>query len=357
VDEKTIEVYEAEAERWRDTRPARFSDRAEAMGAALPPGAVRADLGCGAGKHLPFLGTPVVALDGAFAMVRLARDADPAAWPMQADLVDLPLRRGALAAAWARASYLHVPKVDLPRALADLHRVLTVGAPVDLTMRFGTHEGEVEDDEFPGRFFAEWEPEPLRAVLLGAGFSVEVCEHDGGEWIQVNATRLRTLPDFVGPGMRLLMVGLNPSEYSADRGFGFARPGNRFWPAALASGLVTRTHDPLHVLRVDHLGMTDLVKRATPRADGLTTAEYRDGLARVERLVTWLQPRAVCFAGLTGWRAAVDRKAVAGVQARTVGGRPVYVMPNPSGINAHATVDSLTDHLRAALALADSTSP
>jgi TDG/mug DNA glycosylase family protein len=353
VDRKTIEVYEAEAERWRDTRPARFSDRAEAMGAALPTGAVRADIGCGAGKHLPFLGTPVVALDGAFAMVRLARAAEPGAWPMQADLVDLPLRRGALAAAWARASYLHVPKVDLPRALADLHRVLQAGAPVDLTMRYGTHEGEVEDDEFPGRFFAEWEPEPLREVIVGAGFSVEVCEHDGGEWIQVNATRLRTLPDFVGPGMRLLVVGLNPSEYSADRGFGFARPGNRFWPAAAASGVVTRTHDPLHALRVDRLGMTDLVKRATPRADGLTTAEYRDGLARIERLVAWLQPRAVCFAGLAGWRAAVDRKAVAGVQDRTLGGRPVYVMPNPSGLNAHDTVATLTDHLLAARALAE----
>jgi len=357
VDEKTIEVYEAEAERWRDTRPARFSDRAEAMGAALAPGAVRADLGCGAGKHLPFLGTPVVALDGAFAMVRLAREAEPGAWPMQADLVELPLRRGALAAAWARASYLHVPKVDLPRALADLHRVLEVGAAVDLTMRYGTHEGEVEDDEFPGRFFAEWEPEPLRAVLVGAGFSVEVCEHDGGEWIQVNATRLRTLPDFVGPGMRLLMVGLNPSEYSADRGFGFARPGNRFWPAALAAGVVTRTHDPLHALRADGLGMTDLVKRATPRADGLTTAEYRDGLARIEQLAGWLQPRAVCFAGLTGWRAAVDRKAIAGVQEQTLGGRPVYVMPNPSGINAHASAADLADHLRAALAVADSAAP
>jgi TDG/mug DNA glycosylase family protein len=327
------------------------------MGAALPAGAVRADLGCGAGKHLPFLGTPVVALDGALAMVRLARQAEPGAWPMQADLVDLPLRRGALAAAWARASYLHVPKLDLPRALADLHRVLAVGAPVDLTMRYGAHEGEVADDEFPGRFFAEWEPEPLRAVLVGAGFSVEVCEHDGGEWIQVNATRLRTLPDFVGPGMRLLVVGLNPSEYSADRGFGFARPGNRFWPAALAAGVVTRSHDPLHALRVDRLGMTDLVKRATPRADGLTTEEYRDGLARVEHLATWLEPRAVCFAGLTGWRAAVDRKAVAGVQDRAVGDRPVYVMPNPSGINAHDTVLTLTEHLRAALALADSTSP
>jgi TDG/mug DNA glycosylase family protein len=182
---------------------------------------------------------------------------------------------------------------------------------------------------------------------------VGVCEHDGGEWIQVNATRLRTLPDIVGPGMRLLMVGLNPSEYSADRGFGFARPGNRFWPAALAAGVVTRAHDPRHALAVDGLGMTDLVKRATPRADGLTAAEYQDGLTRVEHLVEWLQPRAVCVAGLAGWRAAVDRKAVAGVQARTVGGRPAYVMPNPSGLNAHDTVATLTDHLRAALALAD----
>ncbi len=357
MDEKTIAVYETEAERWRDTRPARFSDRAEAMGAALAPGAVRADLGCGAGKHLPFLGTPVVALDGAFAMVRLARELEPDAWPIQADVLDLPLRRGALAGAWARSIYVHVPKVDLPRALADLHRALEVGAPVDLTMEFGTREGEDPDDEFPGRFFALWEPEPLRAVMVGAGFSVEVCEHDGGEWIQVNATRLRTLPDFVGPGMRLLMVGLNPSEYSADRGFGFAGPSNRFWPAALAAGLVTQAKDPLRALRVDHVGMTDLVKRASPSAQELKAAEYRDGLARVDHVVAWLRPRAVCFAGLAGWRAAVDRKAVAGVQQQTVGGRPVYVMPNPSGLNAHDTVATLTDHLRAALALADSTPP
>jgi len=231
---------------------------------------------------------------------------------------------------------------------------LTVGAPVDLTMTYGTHEGEVEDDDFPGRFFAEWEPEPLRAVLVGAGFSVEVCEHGGGEWIRVNATRLRTLPDFVGPGMRLLVVGLNPSEVAADRGFGFAGQSNRFWPTATAAGVVTRAKDPLHALRVDHVGMTDLVKRASPSAKQLTAAEYRDGFARLERLVAWLQPRAVCFAGLAGWRAAVDRKAAAGVQHRTVGGRPVYVMPNPSGLNAHDTIATLTDHLRAALDLADS---
>lgn len=353
MDERTIEVYEAEAERWRDTRPARFSERAQALGAALPVGAVRADLGCGAGKHLPFLGTPVVALDGAFAMARLAREAEPASWPMQADLVSLPLRRGALAAAWARASYLHVPRVDLPRALADLHRVLVVGAPVDLTMRFGTQEGEVEDDDFPGRFFAEWEPEDLGRVLTGAGFGVEVCEHDGDEWIQVNATRLRALPDYVGPAMRVLCVGLNPSEYAADMGVGFGRPGNRFWPAALAAGLVTRDRDPLHALLVDHVGMTDLVKRATPGAAELSAREYREGLARVEAVVSWLKPGVVCFLGLAGWRAATDRKALAGVQGRQLGGRPVYVMPNPSGLNAHETVASLADHLRAAMLVAD----
>jgi len=358
VDERTIRVYEDGAQRWRDLRPARFSERAAAMGTALPSGAIRVDLGCGAGKHLPYLGAPVVALDGALAMVRLARETFPDAWPIRADVLELPFRRGGLGAAWARSIYVHVPKVDLPRALAELHRVVTVGAPVDLTMEFGAREGEDEDDtEFPGRFFALWEPEPLRALLVGAGFSVDVCEHDGGEWIQVQATRARTLPDFVGPGMRLLIVGLNPSEVAADRGYGFAGPTNRFWPAAVAAGLVTKAKDPLHALRVDHVGMTDLVKRASPSAKELTAPEYRAGFARLEDLVAWLQPRAVCFAGLTGWRAVADRKATAGVQDRTVGGRPVYVMPNPSGLNAHDTVATLTDRLRAALALADRAKP
>jgi TDG/mug DNA glycosylase family protein len=99
--------------------------------------------------------------------------------------------------------------------------------------------------------------------------------------------------------------------------------------------------------------MTDLVKRATPRADELTREEYRAGLARVERMVAWLRPGAVCFVGLAGWRAAVDRKAVAGVQSGTCGGRPVYVMPNTSGLNARIPPAELADHLRAAAALAD----
>jgi TDG/mug DNA glycosylase family protein len=101
------------------------------------------------------------------------------------------------------------------------------------------------------------------------------------------------------------------------------------------------------------IGMTDVAKRATIQAKELTADEYRAGLARVERLVEWLQPGAVCFVGLAGWRAAVDRRAVAGVQPDGIGGRPAYVMPSTSGLNARVPVAELTDHLRAAMSLAD----
>ena len=157
---------------------------------------------------------------------------------------------------------------------------------------------------------------------------------------------MRSLADTVGPGMRVLLVGLNPSPFAADAGVGFARPGNRFWPAALASGLVTRDRDPRHALLAHGVGMTDLVKRATARADEVTREEYRAGASRVEALVEWLLPGCVCFVGLSGYRIAVDRAAKTGWQERPFGGRPAYVMPNPSGINAHATPAVLVEHLR-----------
>ncbi len=163
----------------------------------------------------------------------------------------------------------------------------------------------------------------------------------------------RTLGDTVDGAMRVLMVGLNPSWYSADAGMGFARPGNRYWPATLAAGLVSRARDPLHALRHDHVGMTDLVKRPSARADELSKADYRDGLGRLRGLVELLEPRAVCIVGLSGWRAAVDRKAVSGVQADPFGGRPVYLMPNTSGLNARVPLEELAAHFRAAGELAD----
>ena len=200
MERKTVEVYEALATEWRDKRPAKFLDRAEALVAAVPAGGVRADLGCGAGLHLPVLGLPAIALDAAYAMLPLARDVAPDAWCVQADLEALPLARGSLAGAWARASYLHVQPPRLPLALAQLHVALQVGAPVVLTMR----HGEETDQEFPGRYFSDWEADPLRDVLVGAGFDVDECALDpGGEWINVSARRARTLPDYVGPDMRV----------------------------------------------------------------------------------------------------------------------------------------------------------
>lgn len=230
----------------------------------------------------------------------------------------------------ARISYVRLPGVRLPAALFELHRSVQVGCEVEVEASART----------PG-----W----LHDVLTGAGFSPIEVEEDRGV-ARVRARRDRSIADSVGPGMRLLACGLNPSEFAADAGVGFARPGNRFWPAALAAGLVTRDRDPMHALVVDGLGMTDLVKRATPRSSDLDPDEYRAGLGRVRRLVEWLGPAAVCFVGLQGYRIAVDRKAVAGWQGDPLGGVPTYVMPSTSGLNAHASHDDLTAHLRAAAA-------
>ncbi len=240
-------------------------------------------------------------------------------------------------------SYAEVTPPELPLALADLHRTIEVGASV----RLGLLAGPVATG---------WSAPRLTDVVVGAGFTVDLIDapapEDDGTPITVSATRARTLPDTVGPGMRLLVCGLNPSVLSADVGIGFARKGNRYWPAALAAGIVTVDRDTRHALVHHGIGMTDLVKRATPRADELTADEYRAGLDRVGRLSAWLRPGAVCFVGLAGWRAAADRRAVAGVQPEALGDTPVYVMPSTSGLNARTTPAELADHLRAAAALA-----
>ncbi len=236
------------------------------------------------------------------------------------------------------ASDLRVPQAQLPIALASLHRSLMPADHVELVVR---HDGG-------GR---PWTPDDLAPVLTGAGFAV-VGVAVSGSTIVAGVTRLRTLPDIVGPDMRVLICGLNPSIYSADRGVGYARPGNRFWPAALDAGLVQHDRDPLHALTACGVGITDLVKRATVGAAELTTEEYREGAARVERLVRWLRPGVVCFVGLAGWRAAVDARAVAGPQPEPFGGRPAYVMPSTSGLNAHASRAALAAHMAAAAALA-----
>lgn len=328
------------------------ADDARAFAEQAPPGAVIADLGAGAGRYTAMLGDKVVALDASSAMLDLLRATAPGALPVLGDLEALPFRDGALGAAWANMSYLHVPRPRLPAALARLHWAMRAGAPYDIQVLRGDQDfGGIADDDIGGRQFAAWAPEPLADVLEGAGFEVDwVAPMDGV--VRSRGHRRRSLPDTVAPGMAVLVCGLNPSLYAADRGVGFARRSNRFWRCAVEAGLVSRPFDPLHALLHRGLGMTDLVKRATTRSSEVTAAEYRDGLARVERLVAWLEPRVVCFVGLEGWRAAVDRRAEPGLQDRRIGGRPAYVMPSTSGLNARATPSELAAHLRAVRTLA-----
>jgi len=231
------------------------------------------------------------------------------------------------------AARLRVVPEDLPLALAALHADLPVGATWSASLRGRT-------------------PDALADLVEGGGFTVEACTPTGRTRARFVARRAHTLPDFVAPGLRILVVGCNPSLRSAEAGVGFARPGNRFWPAALAAGLVTVDRDPWRAVRDHRMGMTDLVKRATNDAAEVRPGEYRLGHDRVARLVGWLQPGVVCVLGLVGWRTAADPKARPGLQPAPLGGRPVYLMPNPSGRNAHATVASLAEHLRTALTLA-----
>jgi TDG/mug DNA glycosylase family protein len=351
VDRATVERYEVGADVYAASKPPRFLDRAAAFAGRCLPGRPVVDLGCGPGGYLPALPPPVVALDAAMAMLRLARAEAPDAPGVQADLVRLPFRDRSLGGAWSRNSHLHLRKVDLPLALARLHWALDVDAPLEMSVATGDHEEVSDGGDIPGRLFAFWRPDHLVDVVVGAGFhDVSLARPEDDTWVL--ARRARTLPDTVGPGMRLLVCGLNPSLYSADRGVGFARPGNRFWPAAVAAGLVTRPRDPLHALLQHGVGMTDLVKRATVAASELDVDEYRDGVGRVRRLVEWLRPGAVVFVGLAGWRAAIDRRARAGPVEDGFAGVPAYVMPSTSGLNASSQVRDLVAHVRAATDLA-----
>ena len=349
--EPSVAVYDTSAQEWMSRRTLEYADRLEQFADRVTAGPVTtgpvADLGCGPGWHVGGLPQPVVALDASRSM--LANVEHPLR--VAGDLRALPFRDRCLRGAWASRSYIHLARSEVPLALADLHRALAPGATVELHLFEGDAEwDERPDDDFPGRRFSRWPVRWLQDVLVGAGLATESIERRK-KVLLVAARRLHTLADTVGPGMRLLVCGLNPSVYAADVGVGFARGSNRFWPAALAAGLVSRYRDPRHALVAHGIGMTDLVKRPTRQAAELTAAEYSEGLERLERLAERLEPGVVCFVGLAGWRAAVDRRAAPGPQTRRIGGRPAYVMPSTSGLNARTSLDELTAHLRAAAAL------
>jgi TDG/mug DNA glycosylase family protein len=146
------------------------------------------------------------------------------------------------------------------------------------------------------------------------------------------------LGPIVEPGLRVLFVGINPSLRSAEVGHHFARPGNRFWSTLHAAGFTPRRLRPEedHELPAHGVGVTNIASRPTREAAQLTEEELRDGAADLERTVRRHRPRLVAVVGLTAYRTAFARpRATMGLQPDAIGGRPVWVLPNPSGLNAH----------------------
>ena len=166
---------------------------------------------------------------------------------------------------------------------------------------------------------------------------------------QIAAAYGQTIPDLVAPGLRVLFAGINPSLYSAAVGYHFARPGNRFWPALHQSGFTGRQLAPSdqHLLLDLGLGITNVVDRATARADELDAAELRAGGERLAARAARLWPAWLAVLGVTAYRAAYGRPgALVGPQADRVAGAQVWVLPNPSGLNASYQIDRLAEAFR-----------
>jgi double-stranded uracil-DNA glycosylase len=166
------------------------------------------------------------------------------------------------------------------------------------------------------------------------------------------AARGRTIPDVLpepGAVFRVLFCGINPGLYSAATGWHFARPGNRFWPALYLSGFTPRQLAPREqdLLPGLGLGITNLVARATAQASELDGAELRAGSERLAALVDRHHPRIVAIAGVTAYRTAFGHpRAGTGPQPEYLGGARLWVVPNPSGLNAHTTAPKLAEMMR-----------
>jgi TDG/mug DNA glycosylase family protein len=159
----------------------------------------------------------------------------------------------------------------------------------------------------------------------------------------------KAIPDLLAPGLRILFCGINPGLYSGYTGHHFARPGNRFWPTLHAAGFTERQlHPSEERLLLDYgYGITNFVNRATATAAELTSEELVAGGERLLANVTRYAPRVVAVLGITAYRSAFGRpQAVLGPQSEPLGPARVWVLPNPSGLNAHYTPASLATVFR-----------
>ena len=170
---------------------------------------------------------------------------------------------------------------------------------------------------------------------------------------ELESYRGRSIPEFMPSHPRLVFVGINPGLWTAATGVPFARPGNRFYPALVAAGIIERMPriDDGGMVEADRrmlldagIGISSIVPRATARADELDRTELREGAERLERDVARWKPQVVAILGITAYRQGFARpRAVAGRQPEDLGGAALWVVPNPSGLNAHMTVATLAE--------------
>ncbi|WP_431976782.1 G/U mismatch-specific DNA glycosylase [Micromonospora haikouensis] len=161
---------------------------------------------------------------------------------------------------------------------------------------------------------------------------------------ELAAAAERTIPDVIGPGLTVLFVGINPGLWSAATGWHFARPGNRFWPALHRGGFTPRQLHPSEqdALPGYGLGITNMVARASARADELTADELVEGARILTAKVRRHRPAWVAVVGVTAYRIGFGRpKATFGPQPELLGDARLWVLPNPSGLNAHFTAETL----------------
>lgn len=218
---------------------------------------------------------------------------------------------------------------DVPLSMYRLHRRLRAAenpAPVRVALPTGWPDGRADD----------------LAHLCGLRL-----DHGGAT---VLASPFVTAPSTLAAGLDIVIVGVNPSPRSAEMMVPFGRNGNRCWPSLAAAGLALVDRAPEDLLVRGKVGMTDLTKIVTRRADEVSADELRRGIARLERVLGWLVPRAVVVLGVTAWRTATgDRGVVLGRQPNDFAGSALWVLPNPSGLNAHTSVDDMTQRWRAVI--------
>ena len=185
------------------------------------------------------------------------------------------------------------------------------------------------------------------------------CQGSIGE----RAKPVTTLPDYLEPGLDIVLVGINPGAYSVRAGHYYARPGNRFWNAANRAGLFDEPLGPHADARVLEfgIGLTDVVKRPTPTARDLCAADYRRWAPVLKEKIRRFQPRIVCFQGIGGYRnylrhgegLSAPPRLRPGRQAHTLESSVVFLVPSPSGLNTRFAFDDLVGCYRRLRALRD----